>query len=98
MALEWLQKVEEKMGVTPIIYTRENIRNKYLNDARFRKYKFWIARYSDKGPENFDWQIWQRTESARMNGHNGNIDVNLFRGDYNAFTDYLISINLKREI
>lgn len=89
MALEWLEKVEKQLGVKPVIYTRENIRNQYLNTSDFSQYKFWIARYSNNGPDNFDWQIWQRTETAEMKGHNGNVDVNLFRGDYNAFKQYL---------
>lgn len=89
MALEWLEKVEAKMGVRPVIYTRETIRNKYLNDSKFRKYQFWIARYSDNGPDNFDWQIWQKTENGRIKGYNGDIDINLFRGNYDSFMKYL---------
>lgn len=89
MTLEWLEQVEKKMGIKPVIYTRETIRNKYLNDSRFKKYQFWIARYSDKGPDNFDWQIWQKTEHGQMNGHKGNIDINLFRGNYDSFRKYI---------
>ena len=89
MIIEWLEKVEKRMGVRPVIYTRESIRNKYLNDSRFKKYQFWIARYSDKGPDNFDWQIWQKTEKGQMSGHKGNVDINLFRGNYDSFKKYL---------
>ena len=89
MALKWLEDVEKKMGVRPIIYTRENLRNKYLNDSRFKKYQFWIARYSDNGPDNFDWQIWQKTEKGQMGGHKGNVDINLFRGNYDALKKYI---------
>lgn len=89
MALEWLEKVEKKMGVRPVIYTRESIRNKYLNDSRFKKYQFWIARYSDKGPDNSDWQIWQKTEKGQMGGHKGNVDIDLFRGNYESFKEFL---------
>lgn len=89
MTLEWLQKVEKKMGVRPVIYTRESIRNKYLNDSRFKQYQFWIARYSKNGPDNFDWQIWQKTERGQVKGHKGNVDINLFRGNYDSFVKYL---------
>ena len=87
--LEWLEKVEKRMGVRPIIYTREGIRNKYLNTPEFKKYKFWIARYSEKGPDNFDWQIWQNSEHGRINGYKGNIDINIFKGDYDSFKNFL---------
>lgn len=71
------------MHVRPIIYTRENIRNKYQNDGRLKKYDFWVARYNDLGPNNFDWHFWQITEKGILNGYNnGRIDINLFKGDY----------------
>jgi len=89
MTLEWLQKVEKKLGVRPVIYTRESIRNKYFNDSRFKQYQFWIARYSESGPDNFDWQIWQKTEQGQIKGHKGNVDINLFRGNYESFKKYL---------
>lgn len=89
MMLSWLEKVEESMHVRPIIYTRENIRNKYLHDGRFKKYDFWIARYKEDGPDNFDWHFWQMTEKGTVNGYNGNIDINLFKGDYAAFRKYI---------
>ena len=89
MTLEWLEKVEKKMGVRPIIYTRERIRNKYFNNSKFKKYQFWIARYSDKGPDSNDWKIWQKTERGRINGCKGDIDIDIFNGDYEAFKKYL---------
>lgn len=88
--LQWLRKIESIMHVRPIIYTRENIRNQYLNDDRLKKYDFWIARYSDKGPDNFDWHLWQRTDKGFLEGYDaGWIDINLFKGDYNSFMKYI---------
>ncbi|MCD8297954.1 MAG: hypothetical protein LUC88_10315 [Prevotella sp.] len=90
MALTWLEKVEENIHVRPIIYTRESIRSKYLNDDRFKKYDFWIASYKETDPANFDWHFWQLTEKGVMNGYNdGKIDINLFKGDYASFKKYL---------
>ncbi|MCD8291635.1 MAG: hypothetical protein LUC91_09080 [Prevotella sp.] len=90
MTLSWLEKVEENMHVRPIIYTRESIRNNYLNDERFKKYDFWIASYKETDPDNFDWHFWQLTEKGVMNGYkDGRIDINLFKGDYLAFKKYL---------
>ena len=89
MTLKWLQEVEKKMGVRPIIYTREQIRDKYLNNSRFNSYRFWIAKYSEKSPSNGNWQFWQKTEKGAINGHDGYIDINLFRGDYETFISLL---------
>lgn len=96
MTLAWLKQVEDLMQVRPIIYTRESIRNAYLNDSRFAKYDFWIARYSENGPANFDWHIWQRTEQGVISGYDkGGIDINLFKGDYMAFSKYLDKMTVK---
>lgn len=86
----WLEAVEEKMGVRPIIYTRESIRDKYLaQDPRFGNYECWIARYHPDGPKKEEWSIWQMTEKGRVNGYDGPIDIDLHKGDYSAFTQFL---------
>lgn len=88
--LQWLRKIESTMHVRPIIYTRENIRNEYLNDDRLKKYDFWIAKYSEKGPANFDWHLWQKTDKGVLEGYNaGRIDINLFKGDYASFIRFI---------
>lgn len=93
MASYWLEEIEARMHVRPIIYTRENIREEYLNDYRLKKYDYWISRYRDAGPDNFNWHFWQLTESGVLNGYNdGRIDVNMFKGDYAAFMSYLNEI------
>ena len=87
-AVKWLSEVEKKMGVKPIIYTNENIRSKYLQNERFKGYDIWISKYGDS-PKNFDWQIWQLTENGHIRGNQGNIDVNLYKGDYVSFMNFV---------
>lgn len=88
--LQWLRKIESTMHVRPIIYTRENIRNEYLNDDCLKKYNFWIAKYSEKGPANFDWHLWQKTDKGVLEGYDGGrIDINLFKGDYASFIRFI---------
>ena len=96
MTYKWLEEVETKMGVRPIIYTRENIRDKYLaKDPRFNKYECWIARYHPDGPEKEEWKIWQMTEKGCVNGYDGAIDINLYKEDYESFSNYLKSMTPK---
>lgn len=94
--LDWLDKVEKKLGVRPIIYTRDIIRSKYLTDSRFSTYDFWIALYSDNQPTSLGWLIWQKTDNGLMNGHKGQIDVNFFKGNYAAFCQYLTDAAAKQ--
>ena len=96
MVLYWLEAIEEKMGVRPIIYTRDFILNEYLDSPKFKEYKFWIARYGSI-PSYSDWQFWQKSDAARMKGHNGPIDVNQFAGNYDAFKSYIDDLGNKAQ-
>ena len=84
------------MGVRPIIYTNQVFRNKYLNGPQFNKYKFWIARYMGK-PESSDWQIWQQSHKGQIRGCDGCVDIDVFCGDYDAFTLYLQSFVAEKQ-
>lgn len=86
--LKWLDIVEKSMGCKPIIYTRENIKNLYMADSRFSRYDFWIARYQ-KAPVDESWLIWQRSGSGFVRGCDDDVDIDEFKGDYNAFKRYL---------
>lgn len=98
MTFTWLETIEDKMGVRPIIYTRESIRDKYISkDPRFKKYQCWIARYHPDGPVNKEWKLWQLSEKGRMNGHDDSIDINLYKDDYTAFRDYLDRLDLTQD-
>ena len=93
MMFTWLEKVEEIWHVRPVIYTNERIRNKYLiHDPRFTTYDCWIARYNTNGPDNKEWKIWQLAE-GRANGLKGQIDIDLYKDDYQAFQMYLNDIS-----
>ena len=88
MTLKWLKEVEKKMGVRPIIYTNEHIRTKYMQDARLRGYDIWISKYHGR-PKNSGWQFWQSTERGQIRGNKGHIDINEYRGNYEAFMNYV---------
>ena len=92
MTLEWLEKVEKKMGVRPIIYTNQKFRDKYLNGSQFNKYEFWIARYGEK-PKCLDWQIWQKSHKGQISGCDSRVDIDVFCGDYDSFVLHLQSYN-----
>ncbi len=86
----WLTKVENHYGVKPIIYSSENYYENFLKDE-FEEYPFWIANYSAfyKDIDN-DWSIWQITESAKVEGIKGSVDVNVYNGDSDALRELLI--------
>ena len=78
----WLKVVEAHYKVKPIIYTGEKYYDDFLKKD-FSGYLFWIANYNfyrEKIGE--DWLFWQFTEKATVPGIKGNVDVNIYNGDF----------------
>lgn len=89
MALKWLQAVEAHYGVRPVIYTNDLFRKEYLSGPEFKRYDFWLARYSKKGLESGDWLLWQFTQTGRPRGISVPADINIFDGSLSDFKAYI---------
>lgn len=82
--LTWLKKVEESMGVTPVIYTNRPFGNANLNNEAFNKYHLWLAEYGAKKADVPDtwqksgWSAWQFTSHDELKGVNGAVDESRF--------------------
>lgn len=82
--LNWLNHVESKLGVKPIIYTNHTFGNKYLTSTEFAEYQLWIAEYGVETPKipkiwaNQGWLIWQRSEKGTIEGAIGQVDHDLY--------------------
>ncbi|MEO5966782.1 MAG: GH25 family lysozyme [Ferruginibacter sp.] len=87
---EWLDIVELKYGVKPIIYTNPHLYNKYFKNV-FDEYLLWVAHYKTNEPGvKREWSFWQHSEVGRVNGINANVDFNVFSGDSLEFEKLLI--------
>jgi len=79
----FLDRLEKRYGVKPIIYTNINFFSTYLRGS-FDKYPLWIAGYFDH--ERFynefltPWTIWQHSENGKVDGIRGSVDFNVFKG------------------
>lgn len=81
---EWLQMVEGKYKVRPILYTNLKFYHNHLAGA-FLDYPVWIARYNEKLPyldPGKDWDFWQYGNRGIMEGIKGYVDFNVFNGTY----------------
>lgn len=87
----WLDAVEKKYGVKPIIYTNVNFYQKFFQNG-FEDYPLWIAHYlqPDKPRIENKWVFWQHSESGRVNGIKAPVDFNVFYGDSLEFENLLI--------
>lgn len=94
-ALKWLKSVNEFYGVTPIIYTNENLYWEYLDIPEFKNFHFWIANLRTKPMAN--WTIWQFSHSAKIVGIGSDvkIDLNKFNGSYDDFQQFVKMYGIK---
>lgn len=79
----WLEVVEAHYKVKPIIYSGERYYTDFLR-KEFSDYPLWIANYNFwRNTLESDWEFWQFTEKAQIAGIDGNVDLNIFKGDKN---------------
>ena len=89
--LNWMNIVEKHYGVTPILYTGYKFRTSYLNTPEFDRYPYWIAHYYvDSLEYTGEWAFWQHTDAGKVDGIKGDVDINVFRGDYQDLMDMTI--------
>ena len=71
--------LEDYYGCKPIIYTYESFFKKYLGRS-FADYPIFIAKYSNELPNinGVKWILWQYSESGRVDGIKGNVDLSRF--------------------
>lgn len=64
------------------IYANTNWFNNKLTDSRFKNYDKWVAQYSTSCTYKGDYQAWQYTDKAKIDGIKGNVDCSYFYKDY----------------
>ena len=86
----WLQAVERRTGVKPILYVNQKFVNNYLSKAPDlkRDYHVWIARYGEFKPD-VKLAIWQLCPDGRVQGIRGEVDINVFNGYKSQFQEFL---------
>ena len=77
----YLNAIEEHYGVKPMIYTRADIYNKYL-EGFAGEYKVWMSSLYTPLSWNYkgDWYIWQYLNKGELEGYSGGeryIDLNV---------------------
>ncbi|ESY27448.1 GH25 family lysozyme [Mesorhizobium sp. LNJC391B00] len=87
----WLERVKERTGKTPVIYTNRHWWVARIgSDQSLAGYPLWIADYGSRSlnkespslPEGHQWDFWQLTDKGKILGGAmaGNVDTNVFVG------------------
>lgn len=89
--LTWLRRVEEKLGVRPMVYTSPGFWSGWLSNsrgiARAGYSVLWLAHYDTNRPSTpargwngHGWTFWQWTECGHVRGVRGCVDRDYFIG------------------
>lgn len=89
-----LDDIERAWNVRPILYSGENFANVDLKG--FSRYPLWLAEYTDapapKLPQDWPaWTFWQYSQSGRVPGVDGAVDLDRFNGDQTQFDALRVS-------
>jgi len=88
----WLELAEEHYGVKPIIYTNRAYYKAFIKRDFGGKYPIWFAHYQ---PNSFyldedEWEFWQFSDRAMIQGIEGGVDLNVYKGDSLDLYDLLV--------
>ena len=69
-----------KAGYEPMIYFSPDLDNRLwdLELMQQQGYSFWLAMYRDTMNWPYEAQMWQYTQTGRVNGIDGDVDINLY--------------------
>ena len=76
MANAFCQEVESA-GYQPMIYFNRYIAYLIYELGGVADYPFWIAEYGETPEFYYDYQIWQYTDSGKVDGISGPVDMNI---------------------
>jgi len=64
-------------GYTPGVYFNQNIGYQEYDLPALQDYVFWLAQYADAPDFYYDFQMWQYSKSGKVDGIDGDVDLNL---------------------
>lgn len=83
ISLHFLQQLEKRSGIRPVIYSDASNASTVFDDDRLRDYPLWIAQYNTTHPDMENrwrqWSGWQYTDRGRVRGIAGRVDRDRFR-------------------
>lgn len=69
-------------GYTPMLYCNENWYKNYIDITQIENVEKWIARYNVKYTDSISRGVWQCSSKGRVDGINGNVDIDFGYKDY----------------
>lgn len=76
-SLHFCKRIEEA-GYVPMVYFNTYQGINLLELEELKAYDFWLARYTDRMNFPYRVRMWQYTDSGKVPGIKGNVDINVF--------------------
>lgn len=86
-----LSRLEEHYGTRPVLYTTEEVWERYL-EHEYETYDIWIRNVISKPEKDMDWTFWQYSNRGKLKGYRGAeefIDLNVFAGGREEWDTWL---------
>ena len=90
-----LELMEKEYGTKPMIYTSEHCYKIHFSSKKYAKYPVFIAKYKGGNP-TVRHTLWQYTESGRVKGVSGDVDISKFNRRH-ALSDIKLPKKAKKE-
>lgn len=102
-AKAFLDYVYQQTGIRPLIYMSKSVTNSYDWSTVSANYGLWVAQYADSNPTGYQdnpwtddkgygsWSapaIFQYASTGRLSGYDGNLDLDKFYGDTEAWHNF----------
>lgn len=93
-----VKRVIQRTGIPPVIYVQQSRMAQVKPVAQRNNCGLWIAQYPNNNPTGYQSSPWnegaytcairQYSSTGRLSGYSGNLDLNKFYGDRNAWNAY----------
>ncbi len=87
MVRDWRNRVEQALGMRPLIYTRQNFNQTLLGEGiqALAGYPLWVSHYTDAPQPHYpatwkSWTFWQYSDHGQADGLTGGVDLDRFNG------------------
>jgi lysozyme len=86
LAIQWIETVESRLGVTPIVYLSPAFATEILRNApALERFPLWLAHYTGAAAPDVakpwnSWTFWQYTREGKTPGVTLPVDLDRFNG------------------
>ncbi len=74
-------------GLTVTFYTNKDGYNQFLRNA-YAGHPLWICSFTQQ-PIDAEWRFWQYSHTGRVDGIQGDVDLNVYKGSAKEWADFL---------